>query len=105
MTDTLDIQVILREVFAQRGYGITLRTGELPAIHTNNGSHTINDNVLSSHEIFHFLDQVMKSRERRELNKKGIVRFFGRFDEVRILVGARVKQENIVVEVRRMAEG
>lgn len=99
-----DLRELLRNVVADGDYGLTVRSGEPLVVHTTKGPRSVQAAHLTQEEIVTFLRQLMGSRGVREFRASGVTRFMVPFDGGVRLVGA-VRQENdqIHVEVRRMA--
>lgn len=104
MSDVIDLREMVRTVFAEGGYGMTLRTGQRPVAHTSEGPQTGSENYLTTDDLVCLLEHLIGTRERREFRARGSVRFMGTLDQVRIVGGARMRLGEIQVELRRMAE-
>ena len=98
-----DLIALLRRVLADGAYGLTLRGGKLPVLHSEMGSHSIEGISPTPEDVLLFLRQVSKSREMRELRERGVVSFMHTLETgIRLLVGARMEKDTICVELRRM---
>jgi len=97
------LKELLRTVIADGEFGVTLRTGELPVVHTATGRRTVEGKHPTHEEIADFLRQLMGSRGVREFREHGVTRFMLPFDGGTRLVGAaRLENNDIHVEIRRM---
>src|SRR5258705_80163 len=104
MNETSDLRELLRNVIAEGGFGMTLRTGETTVVYTAQGHQRLGA-VLPTHEdITAFLRQLTGSRAVREFRDRGVTRFMVPFEGgVRLVGAARVEKDDIHIEIRRMA--
>lgn len=101
-----DLRELLRNVVADGDYGLTLRTGQPLVVHTTKGPRSIEAAHLTQEEVVTFLRQLMGSRGVREFRASGVTRFMVPFDGgVRLVGAARQENEQIHIEIRRMAGG
>jgi hypothetical protein len=104
MNEASDLRELLRNVIAEGGFGMTLRTGEMTVIHTAQGPKQL-EAVLPTHEqITAFLRQLTGSRGVREFRDNGVTRFMVPLESgVRLVGAARLEQDDVHLEVRTMA--
>ena len=99
-----DLRELLRNVVADGDYGMTVRTGEPLVVHTTKGPRSVETPHLTHEEVVAFLRQLMGSRGVREFRANGVTRFMVPFDGgVRLVGAARQENDDIHVEIRRMA--
>lgn len=105
MSEVSDLKELLRQVMANGDYGLTLRTGEVTVVHTVQGPKRLEGVIPTHADIEAFLRQLTGSRGVRELRNGGVTRFMVPFESgVRLVGAARLEQDDIHVEIRRMAE-
>jgi hypothetical protein len=98
-----DLTVLLRKLLADGAYGLTLRTGDHPVVHSDKGSHTIEGTSPTSEEILSLVRRITESRHMRELRERGVVSFMHTFDShVHLLGSARMEKDQVRLELRRM---
>ncbi len=98
-----DLTALLRKLLAEGAYGLTLRTGEHPVIHSDKGSHLIEGTCPTSEDILSLVRRITKSRHMRELRERGVVSFMHTFEShFQLLGGARMEKDQIRLELRRM---
>ena len=84
---------------------MTLRTGERTVIYFAKGRRSVEEACASYDEVSALLQHLMTSRERRLFRERGVVHFKRAFtDGIELLGGARMEDDDIHVELRRMAE-
>ena len=99
-----DLSELLRNVVADGDYGMTVRTGEPLVVHTTKGPRSVETPHTTHEEVVAFLRQLIGSRGGQELRANGVTRFMVPFDGgVRLVGAARQENEDIHVEIRRMA--
>jgi len=103
MNQVPDLKELLRNVVADGGFGMTLRTGEVTVVHTAQGPKRL-EAVLPTHEdITAFLRRLTGSRGVREFRDSGVTRFVVPFEGgVRLVGAARLEKDDIHIEIRRM---
>ena len=103
MSEISDLKELLRNVIADGGLGMTLRTGEMTVVHTAQGPKRLDAVLPTREEITAFLRHLTGSRGVREFRDKGVTRFMVPFEGGVWVVGAaRLEKDDIHVEVRRM---
>src|SRR5689334_22452543 len=103
MDEVRDLRELLRNVIADGGFGMTLRTGETTVIHTAHGPKWLGAVLPTHEEVTAFLRQLAGSRGVRDFRNNGVTRFMVPFDkDVRLVGAARQENDDIHVEIRRM---
>jgi hypothetical protein len=104
MGEVNDLKELLRNLIVDRGFGLTIRTGEPTLIHTAQGPKRLEAVHPTHEEITAFLRELTGSRVVRELRDNGVTRFMVPFEsKVRFVGAARLEKDDIHVELRRMA--
>jgi hypothetical protein len=104
MNEVSDLKELLRNVIADGGFGMTLRTGEVTVVHTAQGPKRLEEVLPTHEEITAFLRQLTGSRGVREFRDSGVTRFMVPFEgEVRLVGAARLEKDDLHIEIRRMA--
>ncbi len=102
-TGDFDLAALVRRLLADGAYGLTLRTGEFPVVHSDKGSHSIEGACPTPEDVLSLLRQITDSRQMRELREHGVVSFMHTCGSgVRLLGGVRIEWDEIRVELRRM---
>src|SRR5438093_8194829 len=103
MEALLSLTELLRTALANGAVGFTLRSGLHPVIYPDRGVQTCDSRPSSSEDIEEILRQLTSSREMRQFRATGVVHFRCVFETVSLLGGAKVDEEEIRVELRKIA--
>ena len=104
MGDQHDLKELLRSILADGAFGMTLRSDELPIVHTPKGPLAVAGSKPNRDEIEAFVRQLIGSRGARDFREQGITRFMVPFEHgVRVIGAARRESHGIHIEIRRMA--
>jgi hypothetical protein len=104
MCDPHDLKELLRNIIADGEFGVTLRSGETAVVHTPTGPRPVNGTQPTRDEIEAFVRQLIGSRGTREFREQGVTRFMLPLEDgVRVIGAARQDNNEVQVEIRRMA--